>query len=184
MHSAKCRTRPEALPQIGGDFCQRDPAASRREVTKRLTAIALGGVALSIVGAGEAEAQGQFRSVTTHNTRNMSKLQMVRAVTAETSRDRIAMAVYGDDQAFIDAVERAVLYIRSQNVPIDVVWADNVHAGGQNAIDIYIEGLRLLPGDGQPPFQVEVDANFIAQALVSSNNRWTSLKPSPDRAKD
>ena len=56
------------------------------------------------------------------------------------------MAVYGDDQAFIEAVERAVLYIRSQNVPIDVVWADNVHAGGQNAIDIYIEGNCILPG--------------------------------------
>ncbi len=94
------------------------------------------------------------------------------------------MAVYGDDQAFIDAVERAVLYIRSQNVPIDVVWADNVHAGGQNAIDIYIEGLRFLPGGGQPPFEIASDPNHIAYAIVDSYNIWKSLQPSPDSSKD
>ena len=117
---------------------QRDPAASRREVTKRLIAAALSGAALSIVGAGEAEAQGQFRNIKPYDMRG-AELIAVRGITAEVSADRVAIAAYGDDQAFIDAVERAVLYIRSQNVPIDVVWADNVHAGGQNAIDIYIE---------------------------------------------
>ena len=162
---------------------QRDPAASRREVTKRLIIAALGGVALSTVGAGEADAEGQFRNIKPYDMRG-AELIAVRGITAEVSADRVAIAAYGDDQAFIEAVERAVMYIRSQNVPIDVVWADNVHAGGQNAIDIYIEGLRIIPKDGQPPFQVEADANFIAQALVSSFNRWRSIQPSPDSSKD
>ena len=69
-----------------------------------------------------------------------AELWGVRAASAEASADRVAIAAYGYDQAFIDAIERAVLYVRSQGVPVDVVWADNVHAGGHNAIDIYIEG--------------------------------------------
>ena len=160
---------------------QRDPAASRREVTKRLIAAALSGAALSIVGAGEAEAQGQFRNVEVTNMRR-SQLRGVRIAAAEASSDRVAMAVYGDDQAFIDAVERAVLYIRSQGVPVHVVWADNVHAGGQNAIDIYIKGVRIIPKDGEPPFPIASDANHVAQALIHSFNTWKSL--SPDSSKD
>ena len=160
---------------------QRDPAASRREVTKRLIVATLGGVALSITGAGEADAEGQFRNVEVTNMRR-SQLRGVRIAAAEASSDRVAMAVYGDDQAFIDAVERAVLYIRSQNVPIDVVWADNVHAGGQNAIDIYIEGICFLPEAGKPPFQMSSDANDIAYAIADSFNIWKSL--SPDSSKD
>jgi hypothetical protein len=105
-----------------------------------------------------------------------TQLKAVRAITAEASADRVAIAAYGDDQAFIDAIERAVLYIRSQNVPVLVVHGDNQHSGGHNAIDIYIEGLRIIPADGKPPFEVESDANFIAQAIVQSFNRWKSLE--------
>ena len=161
---------------------QRDPATSRREVIKRVTAAALGGVALSITGAGEADAEGQFRNIEPYDMKGVSQIGVVRTAAAEASSDRIAMAVYGDDQAFIDAVERAVMYIRSQNVPIDVVWADNVHAGGQNAIDIYIKGVRIIPKDGEPPFPIASDANHVAQALIHSFNTWKSL--SPDSSKD
>ena len=64
-------------------------------------------------------------------------------------------------------------------VPVHVVWADNVHAGGQNAIDIYIEGIRIIPKDGHPPFAIDSNPNDVAQAIVFSFDYWKSLQPLP-----
>jgi hypothetical protein len=139
--------------------------------------IALLGLLLSVgvlVSGVSARAEGKFRNIKPYDMRG-AQLRGVRAITAETSADRVALAAYGDDQAFIDAIERAVLYIRSQKIPIDVVWADNVHAGGDNAIDIYIEGLRIIPGDGKKPFAIDSDPNDVAQAIIHSFNYWKDI---------
>jgi hypothetical protein len=154
---------------------------TRRGFLKQAAAAGLSAAALCTFGAGEAEAQGQFRNITPYDMRG-AELWGVRAASAEASADRVAIAAYGDDQAFIDAIERAVLYIRSQGVPVDLVWADNVHAGGHNAINIYIEGIRIIPKDGHPPFAIDSNPNDVAQALVFSFNYWKSLAQAPGPA--
>jgi hypothetical protein len=176
------------LCSINTDISKKDIVMSadntgttRRGFLKQAAAAGLSAAALCTFGAGEAEAQGQFRNITPYDMRG-AELWGVRAASAEASADRVAIAAYGDDQAFIDAIERAVLYIRSQGVPVDLVWADNVHAGGHNAINIYIEGIRIIPKDGHPPFAIDSNPNDVAQALVFSFNYWKSLAQAPGPA--
>jgi hypothetical protein len=176
------------LCSINTDILKKDIVMSadntgttRRGFLKQAAAAGLSAAALCTFGAGEAEAQGQFRNITPYDMRG-AELWGVRAASAEASADRVAIAAYGDDQAFIDAIERAVLYIRSQGVPVDLVWADNVHAGGHNAINIYIEGIRIIPKDGHPPFAIDSNPNDVAQALVFSFNYWKSLAQAPGPA--
>lgn len=130
--------------------------------------------------AGEAKAAinpgGQFQVVEPYSMLN-SQLEGVRAGTAEISKGKIGIAIYGDNAAYIEAVERAVLYLRSKGLPIEVVWGDGAHAEGGMGIDVIINGYRILPAGGDtPPYPMEPDANLVAHAINSSLERWQEFE--------
>lgn len=163
---------------------------SRRDALRAM----LGGVATAALASApfgkEAEASESSWGAIQRYVYDMHGAQLlgIRGIAAETSAGRVAIAAYGDDQAFLDAIGNAVLYHRREGrfaelpgdpLPVDVVWADNTHSNGRNAIDVYIDGYRILPGKDQPPFAIKSDANDVAKAVVRSFNHWKSLAQAP-----
>lgn len=171
------------------DMKNEDTGITRRDFLRSAATAGAAAVVASAVGIGEAEASaGQFRFIQPYDMKGVSQLDAVRAGAAEVSAGRVAIAAYGDDQRFIDAIERATLYYRKEGpfadrpgdaIPVDVVWADNTHSGGKNAIDVYVDGYRFLPGQNMPPFEIDSDANHVARAVQDSFNNWKSLAQAP-----
>ena len=89
----------------------------------------------------------------------------VRFRAADVSTTGIALVVYGGNDEMWSAAEKAITDARLKDIPCGLVIAD-----GDPAIDVFISGVQVVPGEGAP---VEIapenrDKSYYYRAAMSA----------------